>query len=79
MVLEKKGFWSDKVPCWEMRMCETKPGGAPECPAYKNQNIPCWEIKGTICKGATGMDVSICKICKVYKEYGKNKPIKKLE
>lgn len=76
MALEKgKDYWANKVPCWEIRRCEGKPGGAPDCPAYKNQNYPCWEIKGTICKGASGMDTSICLMCKLYKEHGKGKAV----
>ncbi|MDP1852637.1 MAG: hypothetical protein Q8L26_00285 [Candidatus Omnitrophota bacterium] len=70
------GFWSGKTACWEVRGCEIKPGGAPSCAAYKKQEYPCWIIKGTICKGESGIDVSVCKICKVYKDHGKGDEIK---
>ncbi len=77
MALEKgKEFWTGKTACWEIRKCEGKSGGAPDCAAYKNQSLPCWEISGTICKGESGMDVTICRICKVYKQYGTGKDIK---
>lgn len=63
-------FFKGKKPCWEIRGCVGKPGGAPECPAYSNRQRPCWEWQDTICKGASGKDVSVCKICEVYLQYG---------
>lgn len=52
-----------------------------ECPAPKYPVLPCWEIEGTYCKllitptGVTGTDPTICKVCRVYKTYGRNRPI----
>ena len=72
------GFWEGKTPCWELHRC-------PEmieidCPAFKYRFLPCWNIEGTYCKlndyGATGLDTSICEVCRVYKRYGHGEPIK---
>jgi hypothetical protein len=72
------GIWEGKSPCWEMTNCPQSLRN--ECPAYKNTETPCWEIEGTYCKlddyGATGRDTSICQVCRVYKRYGVNAPIK---
>jgi methyl-accepting chemotaxis protein len=77
MAAEKdKEFWEGKIPCWVIRKCEGKAGGAPDCVVYKNQKVPCWKLRGTICKGEKGDDISVCRICKVYKEYGKGEDIK---
>ena len=71
------GFWEGKRPCWEMCQCPEMIRS--ECPAPKYQSFPCWEIEGTYCKlgdyGARGDDTSICQVCRVYKRYGRNKPI----
>jgi hypothetical protein len=72
-----RGFWEGKIPCWEMCHCPDMIKS--ECPAPKHEDMPCWEMEGTYCKlgrhGASGMDFSICHICRVYKRWGKNCPI----
>lgn len=74
-----EGFWEGKIPCW--RMCHCPPMIKEECPAPKYPALPCWEIEGTYCKlqntptGLIGTDTTICKVCRVYKRYGRNKPI----
>ena len=71
------GFWADKQPCWEK--CHCPEMIRQECPASRYQFLPCCEIEGTYCKlndfGAKGNDTSICQVCRVYKKYGKEKPI----
>lgn len=71
-------LWEGKRPCWEMCQCPEMIRS--ECPAPKYQSFPCWEIEGTYCKlddyGASGRDTSICQVCRVYKRWGENKPIK---
>lgn len=66
------GFWEGKTPCWEMFRCPE--AIKIDCPAFKYRSLPCWEIQGTYCKlddyGATGLDTSICEVCRVYKRYG---------
>lgn len=80
MALEKgEGYWKGKIPCWEIRNCQGKEGGAPDCPAYKNQAYPCWEMKNTICKGETGTNTYFCSLCKVYLQYSGGKPLPKPE
>lgn len=70
-------FWAGKTPCWEM--CHCPPDIMDECPAPKYTFLPCWEMEGTYCKlddyGATGLDTSICGMCRVYKKWGSGKPI----
>jgi hypothetical protein len=70
-------FWQGKTTCWEMCHCPEVIRN--ECPAYKYRSLPCWEIEGTHCKlgsdGISGKDISICKVCRVYKQWGGNKPI----
>jgi hypothetical protein len=72
------GYWEGKTPCWEMCNCPSSIHN--DCPAYKKRDLPCWEDEGTYCKlddyGATGRDTSICQVCRVYKRYGNNEPIK---
>jgi hypothetical protein len=64
--------------CWEM--CHCPEMIKRDCPATKYITTPCWEIEGTYCKlndfGATGDDTSICYVCRVYKKYGNDNPIK---
>lgn len=71
-------FWQDKQPCWEK--CHCPEAIKADCPSTKYQFVPCWEIEGTYCKlddhGATGKDTSICEVCRVYKKYGNEEPIK---
>lgn len=71
-------FWADKQPCWEKCHCPELIKA--ECPATAYQFLPCWEIEGTYCKlddhGATGKDTSICEVCRVYKKFGNNEPIR---
>ncbi|MHB8085108.1 MAG: MerR family transcriptional regulator [Dehalococcoidia bacterium] len=71
-------FWTDKQPCWEK--CHCPEMIKDECPATRYQFLPCWEIEGTYCKlddrGATGKDTSICEVCRVYKKYGQDDPIR---
>ena len=70
-------FWQGKTPCWEMCHCPEVIKG--ECPAPKYPSFPCWEIEGTYCKlsadGTNGKDISICRFCRVYKQWGEGKPI----
>lgn len=71
-------FWQGKTACWEM--CHCPEVIKSDCPAYKYRTFPCWEIEGTYCKlspdGTSGEDTSICRICRVYKRWGENEPIK---
>ena len=71
-------FWADKQPCWEKCHCPELIKA--ECPATTYQFLACWEIEGTYCKlddhGATGKDTSICEVCRVYKKFGNNEPIR---
>ena len=67
-----RNFWFRKTPCWKMNHC---PGSIKKvCPAPKNPSLPCWQIEGTYCKlderNESGEDTSICKLCRVYKQYG---------
>jgi len=75
---DELGFWEGKTTCW--KMCTCPQSLRQECPAFKNRDLPCWEIEGTYCKlddyGATGRDTSICQVCRVYKRWGSNEPIK---
>ena len=70
-------FWRGKTPCWEV--CHCPEVIKSECPAPKYRSLPCWEIEGTYCKltadGTNGKDTGICRICRVYKQWGGNKPI----
>ena len=74
-----EGFWEGREPCW--RMCHCPPAIKEECPASKYSILPCWEIEGTYCKlqiepeTVSGTDTSICKVCRVYKTYGRGRPI----
>lgn len=74
---EEADFWTGKQPCWEM--CKCPDVIKQECPASKYTSYPCWEIEGTYCKldrtGTTGKDTSICRICRVYKRWGDERPI----
>lgn len=63
----------DIVPCWEMMNCMEI--NEQPCIVYRSKKFPCWTVKGTPCKGPTGLDVSNCKECGVYLEYGDNRPI----
>jgi len=75
---QKADYWVEKTPCWEACHCPSMIKN--ECPAVVYQFLPCWEIEGTYCKlndfGASGKDTSICEVCRVYKKYGKEEPIK---
>lgn len=70
-------FWQWKTPCWQM--CHCPEVIKSECPAPKYPSLPCWEIEGTYCKltgdGTSGKDISICQLCRVYKQWGGNKPV----
>jgi len=72
-----KGFWEGKTPCWEMCRCPEMIKN--ECPAPKYQSVPCWQIEGTYCKlddeGARGDDITICRVCRVYKRWSDGQPI----
>lgn len=72
-----KGFWEDKSPCWEM--CHCPEAIRDDCPAYTHQALACWAIEGTYCKltdyGTRGDDISICRVCRVYKRWGAGEPI----
>ena len=71
------GFWTEKTPCWEMCHCPDMIKN--ECPVFVNQSEACWAVEGTYCKlceyGTRGDDISICKVCRVYKRYGEGQPI----
>ena len=71
-------FWDSKKPCWEM--CRCPESIKDQCPAHKYPFLPCWEIEGTYLKlsddGSKGDDINICRICRVYRKYGQNKPIR---
>jgi len=75
----KTDFWAGKTTCYQL--CHCPSAIRDECPATKHNFLPCWEIEGTYCKlqkkgkVTTGTDTSICKVCRVYKKYGDNKPI----
>jgi len=75
--LTATGFWEAKTPCWQMCHCPEMIKS--ECPAPRHPDMPCWEIEGTYCKlgrhGASGMDFSICQVCRVYKRWGNECPI----
>ena len=66
------GYWQGKTPCWVMCSCPSSLFN--QCPSYRLRSMPCWEMEGTYCKledyGATGRDISICQVCRVYKRYG---------
>jgi hypothetical protein len=70
-------FWKDKTPCWEM--CHCPEDIRSQCPVPKYPSLPCWEVEGTYLKlsddGEKGDDTSICRVCRVYKKYGQDKPI----
>jgi len=71
------GFWENKTPCWEMLSC---PKAIMEnCPTFINRGLPCWQIEGTYCKlqgdGNQGRNTDICRVCRVYKRWGQDKPI----
>ena len=70
-------FWAGKTPCWEMVHCPEMIRS--ECPAATHQSLSCWEIEGTYCKlgrhGLSGIDTSICEVCRVYKRWGNGRLI----
>ena len=74
----RRSFWDDKIPCWQMCHCPENIRNG--CPALKYQHLPCWEIEGTYLKLSDdtkqGDDISICSICRVYERYGRHEPIK---
>ena len=76
-IRELDNFWKNKTPCWEM--CHCPEDIKSQCPVLKNTSLPCWEIEGTYIKlsddGDKGDDTSICRVCRVYKKYGLDKPI----
>jgi len=71
-------FWQSKTPCWEM--CHCPESIKSRCPAPRYLSVPCWEIEGTYLKlsddGRRGDNDVICQVCRVYKRYGKGRPIK---
>lgn len=71
------GFWEGKTPCWEMCHCPDMIRS--ECPAPKHPEMPCWAMEGTYCKlgrhGASGIDFSICQVCRVYRKWGEGSPL----
>ena len=78
-VREQINFWQDKTPCWEL--CHCPEVIKSKCPVSKYILLPCWEIEGTFLKlgGCDDIDkgnnVSICRVCRIYKRYGEGKPI----
>ncbi|MFH1486331.1 MAG: hypothetical protein ABIH46_09690 [Chloroflexota bacterium] len=70
-------FWHGKTPCWEM--CHCPESIKSQCPAPRYPFLPCWEIEGTYLKlsddASKGDDMSICRVCRVYKRYGEGKPM----
>lgn len=75
---EAVSFWDGKKPCWEM--CHCPESIRDQCPARKYPALPCWEIEGTYLKlsddGVKGDNVRICRVCRVYRKYGRGKPIR---
>ena len=75
---QSTSFWQGKTPCWEM--CHCPDSIKSQCPAPRNLSLPCWEIEGTYLKlsddGSSGDDISICRVCKVYKRYSQGNSIK---
>ena len=73
-----RNFWFRKTPCWEMSHCLDSIKNV--CPAPKHPSLPCWQIEGTYCKlgerNDSGGDSSICKLCRVYKQYGGRRSLK---
>ncbi len=71
------GFWEGKTPCWEMLRCPEAIRN--ECPAFKHRGVPCWQIEGTYSKllddGQRGHNTDICRVCRVYKRWGRGEPI----
>jgi len=71
------GFWEGKTPCWEMLRCPEAIRN--ECPAFKHRGVPCWQIEGTYSKllddGQKGYNTDICRVCRVYKRWGRGEPI----
>ncbi|OGO04900.1 MAG: hypothetical protein A2Y91_05045 [Chloroflexi bacterium RBG_13_54_8] len=71
------GFWEGKTPCWEM--CHCRASIRNECPAFKCQLLPCWTVRGTYCKlrdyDTEGEDISICRVCRVYRRWGADEPL----
>ena len=71
------GFWEGKTPCWEMFCCPEAIRN--ECPAFKHRGVPCWQIEGTYSKllddGQKGYNTDICRVCRVYKRWGRGEPI----
>ena len=71
------GFWTGKMPCWEMFRCPQEVRD--ECPAFKYRGSPCWETEGTYCKlfdyGMKGDGTEIGESCRVYKKWGSGEPI----
>jgi len=76
-VKDSVDFWHDKIPCWEMCHCPEEIKS--QCPAPKYPFLPCWETEGTYLKlnddGDKGDDISICRVCRVYKRYGEGELI----
>jgi len=74
----KINYWETKVHCSEL--CNCPEMIRKECPVTNYNFLPCWEIEGTYCKlddmGSTGVDITICQSCRVYKKYGNDQPIK---
>ena len=72
------GFWYGKTPCWEITNCPDSIKNT--CPAPKYPSLPCWQIEGIFCKlderSASGSDTSICKLCRVYEQYGSGRSLK---
>ena len=70
-------FWARKKACWEM--CHCPEAIKSQCPAPRYPFVPCWEIEGTYLKlnpdGRRGDNTSLCRVCRVYRTYGRNEPI----
>lgn len=67
-VLQKRGFWVGKMPCWEVRHCIAE--ARELCRAYRDQSRPCWEHDDPLCRQLFKIDT--CFVCKVFKRYGRD-------
>ncbi len=73
----RRNFWFRKTPCSDITLCPDSIKN--ECPAPKHPYLPCWQIEGTYCKlderNESGEDTSVCRICRVYKQYHGRRPL----
>lgn len=65
-IIDKSGFWVDRIPCWIIRGCP--PESRSLCSAYLDQSMPCWEHDDTLSKKY--LDIDTCFACEVLQRYG---------